>query len=158
MKPRLRRIMDRVPAWLVLAVCMSALAPIVWWAIRPLPQSPQFVVEIGDVKPTANSTNQIDGTALPPAALTVTLRDALFDAPPAPAVPPPPPPTLDLELIAITGNDDHRVAFVHSPQVGEFLELKTGDITAQGAEVIEVGETHILCMLGEREIRLELTP
>lgn len=158
MRPRMRRIMDRIPAWLVLAVCMSALTPIVWWAIRPLPKSPQFVVEIGDVQPNVNSASQSDEIAIPPAALTVTLRDALFDEPPAPAAPPPPPPTLDLELIAITGNDDHRVAFVHSRQVGEFLELKTGDITSQGAEVIEVGQTHILCVLGEREIRLELAP
>lgn len=155
---RLRRSLVRIPAWLLLAVCVLAMAPIVWWAIRPLPQSPQFAVEIGVAKPSANSTSRIDETAIPPTALTVTLRDALFDEPPAPAAPPPPPPTLDLELIAITGNDDHRVAFVHSPTVGEFLELKIGDITAQGAEVVEVGKTHVLCALEGRDIRLELAP
>jgi len=145
--------------WIVGAVCLAAAALTGWWALRPLPSQ----VQLATAAPTKSSDSTVElpqTVTVPPNVLTVTLRDALIDAPAAvaPSVRAPALPRLDLQLIAITGEGESRSLFALDNASGEYLEMRIGDTTPQGAKLLSLDMAGALFRLAGREIRLELTP
>lgn len=160
-----RRLTQRArttPVWLVALLCAGMLAPLGWWALRPLalpPPPPSLAesFEAGNAVDARGASGPTSRAAVPERVWTVSLVDELFPEPPAPAQPPPPP-QLHAELVAIVGDGEDRAAFVLDRETKQLVRLTPGDSLPGGATCISITDRAVRFSVGAREITLELTP